>query len=100
MEQVVVWGTAKNAYVAGYHIAGKTGTSEKLNVPGENIASFAGFAPANDPKIAILIAVDEPQGLTTGGAVAAPVAGRIFENVLAYLNIDPQYSDEELAKLD
>lgn len=98
MEQVVVWGTAKNAYVAGYHIAGKTGTSEKLNVPGENIASFAGFAPANDPKIAILIAVDEPQGLTTGGAVAAPVAGRIFENVLAYLNIDPQYSDEELAK--
>lgn len=98
MEEVVVWGTAKNAYVAGYHISGKTGTSEKLNVPGENIASFAGFAPANDPQIAILIAVDEPQGLTTGGSVAAPVAGRIFENILAYKNIDPQYTDEELAK--
>ncbi len=98
MEEVVVWGTAKNAYVAGYHIAGKTGTSEKLNVKGENIASFAGFAPANDPKIAVLIAVDEPKEGSTGGSAAAPIAGRIFENILAYLNIDPQYSDEELAK--
>lgn len=70
MEGVVISGTAKNAYVAGYHIAGKTGTSEKLNVPGENIASFAGFAPVNDPRIAVLISVDEPHGLTTGGAVA------------------------------
>lgn len=97
MEEVVVWGTAKNAYVAGYHIAGKTGTSEKLNVPGENIASFAGFAPANDPKIAVLIAVDEPVQGSTGGTAAAPIAGRIFENILAYLNIDPQYNDEEMA---
>lgn len=99
MEEVVVWGTAKNAYVSGYHIAGKTGTSEKLNVPGENIASFAGFAPANDPKIAILIAIDEPVAGSTGGSVAAPIAGRIFENILAYLNIDPQYSDEEMASV-
>lgn len=99
MEEVVISGTAKNAYVAGYHIAGKTGTSEKLNFPGENIASFAGFAPANDPQIAVLIAIDEPKGITTGGGVAAPIAGRIFENILAYLNIDPQYSDEELAKV-
>lgn len=102
MEQVVISGTAKNAYVAGYHIAGKTGTSEKLGGnrdEGEkNIASFAGFAPANDPKIAVLIAVDEPKGITTGGAVAAPIAGRIFENILAYLNVDPQYTDEELSK--
>jgi len=98
MEQVCIWGTAKNAYVAGYHIAGKTGTSEKLNVPGENIASFAGFAPANDPQIAILIAVDEPRQGLTGGSAAAPIAGRIFENILAYLNIDPQYNDEEMAK--
>lgn len=98
MEQVVIWGTAKNSYVAGYHIAGKTGTSEKLNTDNQVIASFAGFAPADDPQIAILIAVDEPQIYRTGGAGAAPVAGRIFENVLAYYNIDPQYSDEELAK--
>lgn len=97
MEEVVISGTAKNAYVAGYHICGKTGTSDKLTAPGENIASFAGFAPANDPKIAILIAVDEPHGaLITGGSAAAPIAGRIFENILAYLNIDPQYSDTEL----
>lgn len=98
MEQVVVWGTAKNAYVAGYHVAGKTGTSEKLNTDNQCIASFAGFAPANDPQIAVLIAVDEPQYYATGGSGAAPVAGRIFENILAYLNIDPQYSDEELAQ--
>lgn len=96
MEEVVISGTAKNAYVAGYHICGKTGTSDKLTAPGENIASFAGFAPANDPKIAVLIAIDEPHGITTGGSAAAPVAGRIFENVLAYLNITPQYSDKEL----
>ncbi len=96
MEEVVISGTAKNAYVAGYRICGKTGTSDKLTSPGENIASFAGFAPANDPKIAVLIAIDEPHGITTGGGAAAPVAGRIFENVLAYLNITPQYSESEL----
>ncbi len=98
MEQVVVWGTAKNAYVAGYHVAGKTGTSEKLNTDDMCIASFAGFAPANDPQIAVLIAVDEPLYYATGGSGAAPIAGRIFENILAYLNVDPQYSDEEMAK--
>ncbi len=98
MEGVVVRGTAKNAYVAGYHVAGKTGTSEKLNTDDEIIASFSGFAPANDPQIAILIAIDEPLGGGSGGSVAAPIAGRILENVLAYLNIDPQYSDEEMMK--
>lgn len=100
MEQVVVWGTAKNAYVAGYHVAGKTGTSEKIgaNAADESVASFAGFAPADDPQIAVFIAVDEPQYYATGGSGAAPVAGRIFENILAYLNVDPEYSDEELAK--
>lgn len=96
MEEVVISGTAKNAYVAGYHICGKTGTSDKLTAPGENIASFAGFAPANDPKIAVLIVIDEPHGVSTGGGAAAPIAGRIFENVLAYLNIDPQYTDSEI----
>ncbi len=100
MEEVVVWGTAKNAYVAGYHVAGKTGTSEKIgaNAADQSIASFAGFAPADDPQIAVFIAVDEPQYYATGGSGAAPVAGRIFENILAYLNVDPEYSDEELAK--
>ena len=96
MEGVVEWGTAKNAYVAGYHIAGKTGTSEKLSTDNQVIASFSGFAPADNPQIAVLIAVDEPQLYRTGGAGAAPIAGRIFENILAYLNVDPQYTDEEL----
>ncbi len=98
MEQVCVWGTAKNAYVAGYHIAGKTGTSEKIgaNAKDKNIASFAGFAPADNPQIAVLIALDEPQYYSTGGSGAAPVAGRIFENILAYLNVDPEYSDKEI----
>ncbi len=97
MEEVCIWGTAKNAYVAGYHIAGKTGTSEKIgaNAKDQNIASFAGFAPANNPQIAVLIALDEPQYYSTGGSGAAPVAGRIFENILAYLNVDPEYNDKE-----
>lgn len=101
MEQVVVWGTAKNAYVAGYHIAGKTGTSEKIgaNAADQTVASFVGFAPANNPEIAVFIALDEPQYYATGGSGAAPVAGRIFENILAYLNIDPEYSDEELSQM-
>ena len=99
MEEVCVWGTAKNAYVAGYHVAGKTGTSEKIgaNAKEKNIASFAGFAPANNPQIAVFIALDEPTYYSTGGSGAAPVAGRIFENILAYLNVDPEYSDEEFA---
>ena len=101
MEQVVVWGTAKNAYVAGYHVAGKTGTSEKIgaNAADQTVASFVGFAPANNPEIAVFIALDEPQYYSTGGSGAAPVAGRIFENILAYLNVDPEYSDEEISKM-
>lgn len=99
MEEVVATGTGKNAYVAGYHVAGKTGTSEKLQNKGEYIASFVGFAPANDPKIAILIAIDEPQGDHGGGAIAAPVAGRVLDSILPYLEIEPSYSEEELEKL-
>ncbi len=96
MEQVVSKGTGKNAYVAGYHVAGKTGTSEKIGKEGAYIASFAGFAPANNPKISILIAIDEPAGAHGGGVVAAPIAGEILEKVLTYLNIEPQYEDSEM----
>lgn len=101
MEAVATSGTGRNAYVAGYRVAGKTGTSQKLTTQGKYIASFAGFAPANDPQIAVLIVVDEPIGGSyTGGAVAAPVAAEVMEETLKYLNIEPQYTDEELAKLD
>ncbi len=101
MEKVVSEGTGKNAYVPGYRVAGKTGTSEKLTVEGEYIASFVGCAPADDPKIAVLIVIDEPQGYVHGGgAIAAPVAGRVIEETLKYLNIDPVYSAKELSQLN
>ena len=99
MEQVVSEGTGKNAYVAGYHVAGKTGTSEKLQNKGQYIASFVGFAPADDPQIAILIAIDEPQGEHGGGAIAAPVASQVLESILPYLNIDAAYSEDEMDTL-
>lgn len=99
MEQVVSIGTGKNAYVAGYHVAGKTGTSEKIGIEGAYIASFAGFAPADNPEISILIAIDEPAGEHGGGAVAAPIAGMLLEKIMTYLNIEPQYEDDELSNI-
>lgn len=101
MEDVVATGTGRNAFVAGYHVAGKTGTSEKLTSKEEKlyIASFSGFAPANDPEVAVLIVIDEPKGDHGGGAIAAPVACDVFEKVLPYLNVEPQYSETEFASL-
>ena len=104
MEQVVSTGTGKNAYVAGYHVAGKTGTSEKLvenklNETEAYIASFCGFAPANDPEISVIIVVDDPKGEHGGGAVAAPLAGDVFEQVLEYLGTDRAYTEQERQKL-
>ena len=99
MEQVVSIGTGKNAYVAGYHVAGKTGTSEKIGIEGAYIASFAGFAPADNPEISILIAIDEPTGEHGGGAVAAPIAGMLLEKIMTYLNVEPQYEDDELSNI-
>ncbi len=101
MEQVVTTGTGKNAYIPGYRVAGKTGTSEKLTVDGEYIASFVGCAPADDPQIAVLIIIDEPQGaLHGGGAIAAPVGGAVIEQTLQYMNVEPVYTDAELSKLN
>ncbi len=101
MEKVVSGGTGRNAYIPGYRVCGKTGTSEKLTVDGEYIASFVGCAPANDPKIAVLIIIDEPHGaLHGGGAIAAPVAGTIIEDALKYLNVEPVYTNDELSQLN
>ena len=106
LESVVSIGSGKNAYVKGYRVAGKTGTSEKLeneSTTGEEeyIASFIGFAPADDPQIAILVMLDEPSaGEYFGGLTAAPVAGNILADVLPYLEITPEYTQEELASLD
>lgn len=101
MEEVVKRGTGSNAYVAGYHVAGKTGTSEKTGVEEiKYIASFAGFAPCDDPEVTVVIVIDAPGGARySGGDIAAPVAGEVFEKVLPYLGIETSYSDEELAKL-
>lgn len=100
MEQVSTGGTARNSYIAGYHMAGKTGTSDNLREKGKYIASFAGCAPSYDPKVSIIIVVDDPQGVTGGGAVAAPVAAEVLENTLTYLNVERKYSDSEKELLD
>lgn len=104
LETVVSVGTGKNAYVAGYRVAGKTGTSQKIDVDGGaslRIASFVGFAPADDPQVAVLILLDEPHAANNyGGVIAAPVVGAIMADTLPYLNVTPKYTAEELKKLD
>jgi len=102
LESVVTYGTSKNAYIAGYRVAGKTGTSEKLpRGNGKYIASFMGFAPANDPEVIGLLILDEPMGDTyMGGQIAAPTFKLIFEDVLRYMGIEPQYTEEELKTMD
>jgi len=95
-------GSARNAYVSGYRVAAKTGTSEKrdkFDANGEasyRIGSCVGFAPANDPRIAVLVMVDEPSvGSVYGGIIAAPVVSNVLAEALPYLNIETQYSEEE-----
>ncbi|MCL2301107.1 MAG: penicillin-binding transpeptidase domain-containing protein [Firmicutes bacterium] len=100
MEGVVVSGTGKNGYVAGAHVAGKTGTSQKLSDPeGGYVASFCAFAPADNPEVALLIAIDDPQGMINGGQIAAPPAAQIMENVLAHKNIEMRYTEKEQEEL-
>ena len=89
LEAVVSEGTGKKAYIEGYHVAAKTGTSEKL--PRRNnkyIASCLGFAPANDPKVMALVVIDEPQGIYYGGTIAAPVISELFDSILPYMGIE------------
>lgn len=101
LEQVVSApdGTGKNAYISGYRIGGKTGTSQKGDRSGsKRIASFIGFAPADDPQIVCLIMLDEPQVANKfGGTIAAPVAGAVIEDTLEYLGVERQYKDNESA---
>ncbi len=101
MLEAVTTGGCKSAYVAGYRVAGKTGTSEKRDMEGnEVVASFAGFAPADDPKVAILVLLDQPQcAVRFGGTISAPVAQKVLSDVLPYLGVEPKYTTAELAKL-
>lgn len=101
MEAVVSSGTGKNAYVAGYHVAGKTGTSQKIGAGnGKYVSSFTCIAPGDDPQIAILITIDEPIGQINGGQIAAPVAATLVEEVMAYLGVDPKYNEKEQSAVD
>lgn len=101
MEAVVSAGTGKNAYVPGFHVAGKTGTSQKLHDgEGKYVSSFACVAPGDDPEIAILIAIDEPVGQINGGQIAAPVAASLVEEVMGYLGVDPEYNEKEQNLID
>ncbi len=90
LEGVASDGTSKNAYIDGYHIAGKTGTSEKTpRGSGKYVASFVGFAPADDPELICLVMLDEPMGASyMGGAIAAPTFKEIMSDVLVYKQIE------------
>ena len=86
LEQVVAEGSGKNGYVEGAKVGGKTATSQTLpRGSGRYIASFIGFAPADDPKVLALAIIHNPQGTYYGGQIAAPVVRQLFENILPYL---------------
>ena len=115
MEQVVTEGTASAARTPGYHVGGKTGTSEKLDEYDENgqqvkdkIVSFVGVAPIDDPKYVVLVALDTPaysensekytvHGMyISGGLMAAPTVRDIFLDILPYLGVEPDYGSEDI----
>ena len=97
LEDVVATGTGSNAYVSGYRVAGKTGTSETLQTEstGRYIASFIGIAPADDPQIVVLVMLDHPdvESGASGGRQAAPVVGKIIEKTLEYMGVARRYTE-------
>mgnify|MGYP001622985767 FL=1 len=89
LNQVVSSGTGRNGAVEGYAIGGKTATSQTLpRSNGRYIASFIGFAPAQDPQVLALVIIHDPQGIYYGGTIAAPVVRELFEKILPYLGIE------------
>ncbi len=107
LAKVVSEGTAKRAKIKGYLVAGKTGTTKKI-IEGQysnrhHIASFVGFLPANDPRIVISVIVDEPKmkpgRIGYGGSVAGPAFQRVAKEVIGYLGVRPNQTDEELATM-
>lgn len=99
LEGVVTNGSGKNAFIEGYRIAGKTGTAQKVGsggyMAGKYVASFAGFAPADNPELAMLVVIDEPVGLYYGGQIAAPVFGAVMKDLLQYLKVTPSVTENE-----
>jgi stage V sporulation protein D (sporulation-specific penicillin-binding protein) len=103
LQQDATTGTAKSGYIPGYRVAGKTGTSEKqeIKTSKEYIASYCGFAPADDPQVAMLVFYDEPHGNSYYGSyVSGPVFLKTMSEVLPYLGVEPKYTEEEMQKLD
>ena len=106
LEKVVSEGTGSNAYVKGYAVGGKTGTTVKTVESTETdkvyISSFLGFAPTNNPQLAVLILVDEPDPNAThsGNMLAAPYVAQVLEKSLHYLGVDPVYTADEYQTLD
>lgn len=110
LEQVVSANGGNNAYIKGYRIGGKSGTSQKqTNAHADKdgvlrykyISSFCAFAPADDPQIAVMIMVDEPtSGQIYGSAVAAPIVASVMEDVLPYIGVDKIYTDKDLSNLE
>lgn len=105
LEATVASGGASKAYIPGYHIAGKTGTAQKVDpinggyAPQKYISSFAGMAPANDPKITVFISIDEPNpSLYYAGQIAAPVAKVVFNDIFNYFALKPDASAEDIQK--
>lgn len=108
LEGVVTSYTGKNAYVAGYRIGGKTGTSQTLDKT-EFIVSFMGFAPADDPQVIILLAFDSPELAAegsdysttgyyiSGGNMAAPIAGQLIADILDYQGFEKEYTSDDLS---
>lgn len=91
LESVVSEGSGKNAYIEGYRIGGKTATSQTLpRSANRYIASFIGFAPADQPQVIGMVIIHDPQGVYYGGTIAAPVLKDIYDNVLPYLGIEKE----------
>src|SRR6185437_4463347 len=93
MEGIVLYGTGKNAQLNGYSSAGKTGTAQKIDPrthrysPSLHIGSFTGFAPVNNPAIAVAVIIDSPKGLYYGSEIAAPVFEEVAQEALEYLGV-------------
>jgi len=102
LEGVVIQGTGKAARMGGYRAAGKTGTAQKIDEATGRysnihyIASFAGFAPVDNPEIACVVSIDDPVGAHLGGAVAAPVFARVVSDALHVLGVPPENDPQSL----
>lgn len=97
LESVVALGTGRNAYIENYRVGGKTGTAQKVNngvyMTGNYIVSFIGFLPADNPKVVVYVAIDNPKGITQyGGTVSAPIAKSILTDAIVALDIPPSTS--------